>query len=165
MCERPTISVRSSTDPDGRPARQDGGMRTWWNVALQLAALAAFVLLRLSAFGWMAFIFVFTLIGPILVLVPTGLAIATVSRRRLTRAVTVSFVATACFLVLTGAVYPDFGDSPYAYLPVVATPIPSSSELVGIAFVIGNVAALGFIAGVIWIAVAVCSSARSRPIP
>jgi hypothetical protein len=139
-------------------------MRTGWNIALQLTAVAAFVLLRLSAFGWLAFIFVFSMIGPILVLVPTGLAIGTVRRQRLTRAATVPFIVTACCLVLAGAVYPDFGDTPEAYAPVTPTPIPSSSELVTILFWIGNVAAVGFLAGLAWTATAVGLSASSRPV-
>jgi urea transporter len=139
-------------------------MRTGWNIALQLTALAAFVIMRLGAFGWLTLMFVLTLIGPILVLVPTGLAVGTVRRRRLTPAVTVPFIAAACFLVLAGAVYPDYGDSPEAFAPVVSSRISPPSELVTILFAIGNLAAVGFLASIFWTVVAVGRSVGSRPI-
>jgi hypothetical protein len=81
-------------------------VRTSWNVALQVAALSAFVGLRLTAWGWLLMLAVLTGIALVL-LVPTAMAVAVWGRRRLSTPATAAFVAAAATQVGVGLMLPD----------------------------------------------------------
>lgn len=134
-------------------------MRTATNITIQLAALAVFAALRLAVPGWMLLIFILSLVGPVLVLVPAGMAIAVVRRGRLERSVAAPFLTAAITLVIAGALVPDLDDQ-RGYIPIIsgAPPTPVDDAL---SFV-GSVAALGFIGAVVWIIVAVVVTRRRR---
>jgi hypothetical protein len=85
-------------------------MRTGWNVALQCLAVLLFVGLRLAAPGWLFVFFVLTVVGPVLALLPLGLAIGTAHRGVLARSVAVPFCVGASLLVVIGALLPDSGE-------------------------------------------------------
>jgi hypothetical protein len=135
-------------------------MRTGWNIGLQLGALLLFTFMRLSVFGWLMVILVVSVIGPILVLVPLGLAIGSRRRGRLAPAVALPFVVTALCLLLAGALIPDFGDTPEAFVPLAGT-FSASDPAVDVLNAIGRIAALGFLVGLAWAVVAVTLT-RSR---
>lgn len=130
-------------------------MSTRGNVALQAGAVVAFAVLRLTAGGWNTVLFVITVVGPALLLVPPSLALGALRRRRLRPAVAVPFVWTAVWLVIGGAIYPDFADSQGSWLPIhVLIGADSRTNPVGQApewaTIVGNVALLSYIAGVVW---------------
>lgn len=140
-------------------------MRTGSNIVLQLAALLLFAGLRATYPGWMLLIFILTAIGPILMLVPLGMAIGTRRRRYLTLAVAIPFVVTAVLLVLAGALIPDFGDTPVGYVPV-AGEFPSSDPALTVLGTLGTLAAFGFVGGLVWTLVAVVvTSGRKAAAP
>ncbi|MCW0215134.1 MAG: hypothetical protein OJJ54_17395 [Pseudonocardia sp.] len=131
-------------------------MRTTANIALQAAAILLFVLLRFAAPGWLFVIYVFTLVGPVLTLVPLGMAVGTVRRGRLTRGVALPFGLTAGLLVLVGAVLPDAGDDrariPFAELVGHGT---VSDGLMSAANTAGLLLLLAYLAALVWTVVAV----------
>ncbi|MFC4950546.1 hypothetical protein [Pseudonocardia sp. GCM10023141] len=132
-------------------------MPTSTNISLQILAVVAFAALRLAAPGWWLVLFVFSLIGPVLVLVPTIAALATARRGTLERSVAVPFVATAVLLVVAGATVPDFGDDSGAYLPFGGH---VDGPIIEVMNGIGGVAVLGFVASLIWTLCAVASTRR-----
>lgn len=134
-------------------------MRTATNITIQLAALAVFAALRLAVPGWMLLIFIFSLVGPVLVLVPSAMAIGVVRRGRLDRAVAAPFLAAAITLVIAGALFPDLDDQ-RGYIPIISglPPTPADDAL---GFV-GHLAGLAFIGAVVWIIVAVVVTRRRR---
>lgn len=149
-------------------------MRTALNVLLQFLALAASLLLRLQAMGWFAMIFVLTIAGPILIVIPPILAaIATRRARdsgRLRPRLYLPFVAVAATLVVAGALVPDFGDTKESeVIPVtelLGRHIDSDGVLFDVLGTIGGLAIVGYLGSAIWlfIAFAKASGRRAQPL-
>lgn len=127
-------------------------MRTESNVVLQIAALVVALLLRVAAPGILLIFFVASLIGPALLLAPSGLALGLLRRRVLPAALAVPFVACAVTLVLAALTFPDTDDA-HGYAPL--------SELLGhgerlpeLYYEVGHGAALGWLGSLVWLLVA-----------
>lgn len=126
-------------------------MRTSVNVTVQLAAVVLFLGLRLSAGGWLLVIYLFSIIGPIVTLVPLFFAIKTARRGTLPSGVAAPFVTAAVSLVGAGLLVADFGDSAWGRIPVLGdTKVGSGSALMALDS-LGWLFMLGFIGSVVWI--------------
>jgi MFS family permease len=139
-------------------------MRTGWNVALQVGALVAAALLRLTAPGWLLAILIFTVVGLVLLLVPPALSLVVLRWGRLRRATSAPFLAAAGFLLLAALVLPDQGDGPVGATPVLV--------LLGVegspawTWTVGSFALAAYLLSVLWLAIAVgITAARRRPRP
>ncbi|GAA4539480.1 hypothetical protein [Pseudonocardia xishanensis] len=136
-------------------------MRTGWNVALQVAAVVVALALRFLAPGWMLVILVFSVVGPVLLLVPPVLSLVVLRWRALPRSVAAPFVTAATSLLLVGLLLPDVADDPPGGTPVL--------ELFGVraapdwAWTAGMVLIAAYLASVLWLGIAVGVAARSRP--
>ncbi|WP_224392201.1 hypothetical protein [Pseudonocardia sp. ICBG1293] len=138
-------------------------MRTNLNVALQAGSLLAFVGLRFTAPGWFLIILIITLVGPVLLTVPSILALTVLRRRVLAPAVTAPFVACASFLLAAGLLMPDFGDTQDS----VRAPLSVLMESAGLAagpsgplYVLGSLAVAGWSVSMLWLGVALALDAR-----
>lgn len=130
-------------------------MRPSVNVTVQLAAVVLFLGLRLSAGGWLLVIYLFSIIGPIVTLVPLFFAIKTARRGTLRSGVAAPFVTAAVSLVGAGLLVADFGDSPTGWIPVLGdTKVGTDSALMALDS-LGWLFVLGFLGSVVWIFVAV----------
>jgi len=135
-------------------------MRTGWNVALQLGVLVVAVALRFLAPGWMLVVLVFTVVGPVIMLVPPVLSLVVLRWRTLPRSVAAPFLAAAGSLLLTALVLPDVADAPPGGTPIL--------ELLGIqaapdwAWSAGMVLIGAYLVSVVWLAVALGIAAAQR---
>jgi MFS family permease len=124
-------------------------VRTWANVTLQLAALLAFVALRLTAWGWLLALAVLTGIALVL-LVPTAVAVAVLPRRRLTTGASAAFVATAATQLGVGLLLPDadFFDRRAPLFALLGEPdsTPDWAWTAGWALVVGHLVCLVWLA-------------------
>jgi len=139
-------------------------MRTFNNAALQFAVLACFIALRLSTPGWWLVIFVGTVVGPLLALVPIITAVVTVRRGRHRPAVQAPYLACAVTLVTTGALFPDFGDVGGWRVPILHLFAPRAEypEATVLALgTVGEVAAVAYVASLAWLVVALMLTART----
>jgi hypothetical protein len=136
------------------------GMRTGWNVVLQCLAVLLFVGLRLAAPGWLFVFFVLTVLGPVLALLPLGLAIGTARRGLLVRSVAVPFCVGAGLLVVIGALLPDSGEQ-HDFVPLAALlgRDDLSRSVMDAAWTGGWVLVLAYLAVLTWLVVVV---ARTR---
>lgn len=139
--------------------------RTMWNIALQVAAVLCFLYLRLDAQGWVITLFVFFVVGPLLVLVPVVTAIATFGRGRLEWPVQAPFLATAVCMVTAAALFQEVTDraSRSSFVPLVEVlspgtelPIATTKAL----WSVGEFAVLGYLGAVVWLLVAVVVTGR-----
>jgi hypothetical protein len=135
-------------------------MRTGWNVALQCLAVLLLVGLRLAAPGRLFVFFVITVVGPVLALLPLGLAIGTARRRVLERKTALPFCVGAGLLVAMGARVPDSGEQ-RDFVPLAALfgRDDLSRSLMDAVWTGGWVLVLAYLATLVWIVVAV---ARTR---
>lgn len=134
-------------------------MRTGWNVALQVVALLGFCGLRFAAPGWLLFFLIVTIIGPLLLLVPTVLAIATVRRRVLPAALAAPFAACAGLLLLAGLAVPDFDDV-RGYAPVMVLLGLRGTEVPALLSGTGMLAAFAWLGAVVWLVAALVVAHR-----
>lgn len=87
-------------------------MRTYAIVIVQVAALLLFAALRMTVpLGWVAWIFMISIVGPLAVLTPTGLALLAARRvERLPWAHSGLYLGAAAVLVAAAALVPDSDD-------------------------------------------------------
>jgi hypothetical protein len=136
-------------------------VRTSVNVTVQLAAVVLFLSLRLSSGGWLLVIYLFSVIGPVITLVPLFFAIKTAKRGTLPSGLAAPFVAAAASLVGAGLLTADFGDSAMGWIPVLGdTKIDPDSALMALDS-LGRLFVFGFLGSVVWIFMAV----RVEPAP
>ncbi|OJY43774.1 hypothetical protein [Pseudonocardia sp. 73-21] len=130
------------------------------NLAIQLSALLTFTLFRFAAPGWWLVILVISIVGVLVVLLPTVLALTTVRRASLTRPVVLPFLGCATSLVVAGALFPDFGDTDDAQVPLLSV-LGLDGDPNGVLAGIGAVAVLAFMICVAITPVAVAATART----
>ena len=106
-------------------------------------------------------ILVISIVGVLVVLLPTVLALTTVRRDRLTRPVALPFLGCATSLVLAGALFPDFGDTDVAQVPLLSV-LGLDSGPNGVLTGIGAVAVLAFLICAAVLPVAVAATATTR---
>jgi hypothetical protein len=138
--------------------RQEVVVRTSWNVVLQAVALVLFIQLRSVVQGWVLALFVFFVIGPVLVLVPLVTAFATYWRGRLGWSVQAPFLAAAVCMVTAAALFEEVTDAPGGrYVPVVELFSPGTEFAAGTEkalWAVGQAAVLGYVVAVVWLVVA-----------
>ncbi|WP_133794198.1 hypothetical protein [Actinokineospora alba] len=132
-------------------------------MTVQLAAVVLFLALRLSAGGWLLVIYLFSIIGPIVTLVPLFFAIKTARRETLPSGVAAPFVTAAVSLVGAGLLVADFGDSAWGSIPVLGDTLVGSGSALMALDSLGWLFVLGFVGSVVWIFVAV-SAAEPAPV-
>lgn len=135
-------------------------MSTSTNLALQITAVIATALLRLSNPGWMVIIAVIFVIPLIVIVLPLALALATLRRDRLQRRVAVPFVAAAAVLVLLAAVHPETDDQD-DWVPLARIFGLPDEALLGAAYTAGSAIVLAYVATVVWTAIAVLTTLRT----
>jgi hypothetical protein len=137
-------------------------MRTGSNVALQCLAVALFVGLRLAAPGWLFVFFVLTVVGPVLALLPLGLAIGTARRGPAREHAAVPFCVGAGLLAVIGALVPDSGDD-RDFVPLAALlgrdDLPRS--VMDAAWTGGWALVLAYLATLVWLVVAVARTGQN----
>jgi hypothetical protein len=140
-------------------------MSTRINLAIQLAALFTFAVFRLAAPGWILLMVVFSVVGAVVLLLPTILAVATLSRRRLPAPAAVPFLGCAGSLVVAGALVPDCTDTE-DYMPLLRI-LNLDGDPYGPPAGIGAVAVVVFIicAALTPVAVAVTTTRDARTPP
>jgi hypothetical protein len=129
------------------------------NIALQISALTIFALLRLAILASPS------IVMAALVLLPTILALGLVRRERLGWTVAVPCLLSAACLVVAGAALPGFTDGEWITVPVftvlgLGTPYVNNPVVHQLAW-IGIVAALGFVAALLWSIVAATLTGRN----
>lgn len=134
-------------------------MRTGWNIALQVVALLGFCAARLAAPGWLLFFLIVTIIGPLLLLVPTALSVATVRRRVLPAPLAAPFLTCAGLLLLTGLTLPDFDDV-RAHAPLLVLLGRDDAEVPAALSGIGSLAAFAWVGALVWLVVALAVAHR-----
>jgi hypothetical protein len=130
------------------------------NVVLQITAIIAIALLRLSNPGWMVIIAVVAVIPLIVIVLPFALALATLRRDRLQRRVAVPFVAAAAVLVVLAALYPE-ADGQDDWVPLAKIFGVPSDHVIGAAYTAGNWIVLVYLATVVWTGVSVLTTPRA----
>jgi hypothetical protein len=132
-------------------------VRTSTNVVLQITALIATALLRLSNPGWMVIIAVITVVPLVVGVLPLALALATLRRDRLQRRVAVPFAAAAAVLVVLAALYPETDDQD-DWVPVAKIFGLPSDAVLGAAYTVGTGIVLAYVAMVVWAGIAVLAT-------
>lgn len=142
-------------------------MRPATNMFLQLTALWAFLFFRLATPpGWMAGMFLITLVGPVLVVAPTVHAVRRLRPEdRLSWPATVSYSVTAASLVVAGALIPETDDQ-HDYLPLLTVFAPSRAghptDFLWL-WNVGWLSVLTFLAGLVAIWVSTADERRAAP--
>jgi hypothetical protein len=132
-------------------------VRTSTNVVLQITALIATALLRLSNPGWMVIIAVITVVPLVVGVLPLALALATLRRDRLQGRVAVPFVAAAAVLVVLAALYPETDDQD-DWVPLAKIFGLPSDAVLGAAYTAGTGIVLAYVATVVWAGIAVLTT-------
>ncbi|NUR87835.1 MAG: hypothetical protein HOY71_27440 [Nonomuraea sp.] len=88
------------------------------NVVVQTLAILVFLGLRALSLGWLAVIFIITVVGPAVLLVHLITALVAARRDRLPALASWGYGLTAFFLLLVGLLLPDFGDSNGGWVPL-----------------------------------------------
>ena len=106
-------------------------MPSWINVGLQVAALTAATVMRFLHPGWLAIIFVFSVIGPLLVFGHALLAVRSLDLPHLPASLAVPFLLSAASLVAANLLLTDMDDgrdypSP---LETIVGPVPDTTGL------------------------------------
>ena len=135
-------------------------MRTSTNVVLQIAAVIAAALLRLSNPGWMVIVAVITIVPLVAMVLPLALALATLRRDRLQRSAAVPFVAAAAVLVVLAAVYPE-ADDQQDWVPLAKILGLPSEPILDAAYGAGTALLLAYVATVVWTGIAVLTTRRA----
>lgn len=140
-------------------------VRTWWNIALQFAAVVFFMWLRWSMFGWFILYFTHSVVGPLFLLVPLVTAIATVGRGRLGWSVLAPFLATTVCIVTAAALFMESTHSPgnFPFVPVVELVSPGTELALGTEMALwsaGEAAVRAYPVAVAWLLVAVAVTHR-----
>ena len=141
-------------------------MRSDLNLALQIAAVGACVLMRLMTPGWLLVIFfIFVPVATVALVTQIILAAAAVPRRRLTTNVSAAFGLLAASGLGAAAVIPDGGDSERSInSPLGLLLGPDLPDLVPL----GLLLLLMWVGALIWTIVGLATSrptATSRPVP
>lgn len=137
-------------------------MKATTNLYVQLTALAVFVVLRFAAPGLILVFFVVTVIGPVLVALPTVMAWRH-RRADLSWPVVALSGATAACLVVAGALVYDTDDQ-HDYFPAVellARGTAVDHDTQALLMDIGGYATFGFLVGVVLTAMALAGSDRT----
>jgi hypothetical protein len=132
-------------------------VRTSTNVVLQITALIATALLRLSNPGWMVIIAMITVVPLVVGVLPLALALATLRRDRLQGRVAVPFVAAAAVLVVLAALYPETDDQD-DWVPLAKIFGLPSDAVLGAAYTAGTGIVLAYVATVVWAGIAVLTT-------
>ncbi|OLT15825.1 hypothetical protein BJF78_15730 [Pseudonocardia sp. CNS-139] len=140
-----------------------GAVPTGLNVALQLAALAVAVIVRLASPGWMLVIAVVSVVPLAVAALPSVLALGTLRRHRLTAPVAVPFTVSAAALVLVALLYPELDDVtswvPVLRLAGLQDDIDRGADIIT-ASSVGNAAVLLLVTATVWTVVAVVVTRR-----
>lgn len=137
-------------------------MRTSTNVVLQITALIAATLLRLTNPGWVVIIAVIFVIPLIVIVLPLAFALATLRRDRLQRRVAAPFVAAAAVLVVLAALYPE-ADDQEDWVPLAKIfGLSSDGPILDVAYTAGTAIVLAYLAAVVWTGVAVVMTRQPR---
>jgi hypothetical protein len=138
-------------------------VRTSTNVVLQITAIIATALLRLSNPGWMVIVAVITVVPLIVAVFPLVLALVTLRRGRLQRGVAVPFVASAAVLVALAALYPEADDQD-DWVPLAKLfGLPSDHAILDAGYVAGSALLLAYLATIVWTSIAIATTRTARP--
>jgi hypothetical protein len=136
-------------------------MRSDLNLALQITAVGAAVLMRLTSPGWLLVIFfIFAPIGTVALVAQIVVAAVAVPRRRLTTSVSLAFGLLGLSLLGAAAVIPDGGDSERSiHSPLELLIGPGLPDLTGI----GLLLLLTWLGALVWAIVGLATSRRITP--
>ncbi|MET8050647.1 hypothetical protein ABZU75_23920 [Streptosporangium sp. NPDC005286] len=133
-----------------------------FNAVLQTAAIALFLILRVASGGWLVVIFIFTVIGPVILFTHLVTAFVAARQAALSPLASWGWGLTAFFLLLVGLVLPDFGDSSGGWVPLLA--LTGGEKVYGTALNVfswvGLIGIVGYLASLI---VAWASISHGRP--